>query len=248
MQDKVIKECKHCENLSTYNAGCCSLKLRGIKCQFVGTKEYWISKCGKLTKQLKQIEQEKEEQLQQFGQKYLEWENTFIELQQKKIECEQPQTLIVNLCEPLECSREYLYKSVVELKETIENQRICMQKNGISAQLKRFEWYQKRVDELEADKITKDKLRTELNYQCSVVERLKEECDNCGYDVDKKTLSKENTKLLSDKQMLVEALENGMDVLQKANKVTVENWQYRDELDALWVLFNQTLEKLKGAE
>lgn len=43
------KECTHCENL---DGRVCTLKLRGMKCSFMGTKNYWISEAMKFKREL----------------------------------------------------------------------------------------------------------------------------------------------------------------------------------------------------
>ena len=64
MSNKDVKveeeDCNFCENLSTYNRGCCSLKLRGIKCSFSPTKGYYAGELNKIKKQLQRKEEELE--------------------------------------------------------------------------------------------------------------------------------------------------------------------------------------------
>lgn len=59
IENEVKENCKFCENLSQYSRNACENKLRGFKCQFVGTKTYWINRAGLAEKQKRQLKEEK---------------------------------------------------------------------------------------------------------------------------------------------------------------------------------------------
>lgn len=103
-------------------------------------------------------------------------------------------------------------------------------------------------ERLKEDKITKDDLRRELNYQCEVVERLKEEMElaplcvqSCNVDCEIKQLREENDTLTQQNKQMKEALKRILN-----NKPDLNYCGCGDVIDFIDNIAKQSLKELNN--